>query len=186
MRQLCGLCWAGTSLCVQTLGPIGKAPRRKAWSVWLFTWGTNVMSTRWAGMHVLMERCCKYDIKQEPHRIHKRKTAALRPSHIFNDVHFSLSRTKIFIRHPRTLFATEDAFQVCKHKLGEVLFGCHSNASSSSCDWVWMFRCCSNKDPGQVQRLQNEGRLPKTEGGWWVGETRRRFKMVASNAPRLK
>lgn len=31
-------------------------------------------------------------------------------------------RTKIFIRHPRTLFATEDAFQVCKHKLGEMLF----------------------------------------------------------------
>uniref|UniRef100_A0A3Q3MPY5 Myosin IHb n=1 Tax=Labrus bergylta TaxID=56723 RepID=A0A3Q3MPY5_9LABR len=28
-----------------------------------------------------------------------------------------LARTKIFIRHPRTLFATEDAFQVCKHKL---------------------------------------------------------------------
>uniref|UniRef100_A0A3B4V5C7 Unconventional myosin-Ih-like n=1 Tax=Seriola dumerili TaxID=41447 RepID=A0A3B4V5C7_SERDU len=28
-----------------------------------------------------------------------------------------MGRTKIFIRHPRTLFATEDAFQVCKHKL---------------------------------------------------------------------
>ncbi|XP_040012773.1 unconventional myosin-Ic isoform X5 [Xiphias gladius] len=30
---------------------------------------------------------------------------------------YKLGRTKIFIRHPRTLFATEDAFQVCKHKL---------------------------------------------------------------------
>ncbi|XP_036791447.1 unconventional myosin-Ih isoform X3 [Oncorhynchus mykiss] len=28
-----------------------------------------------------------------------------------------LQRTKIFIRHPRTLFATEDAFEVCKHDL---------------------------------------------------------------------
>uniref|UniRef100_A0A7N8WKL1 Myosin IHb n=1 Tax=Mastacembelus armatus TaxID=205130 RepID=A0A7N8WKL1_9TELE len=30
---------------------------------------------------------------------------------------YKLGRTKIFIRHPRTLFATEDAFQDCKHKL---------------------------------------------------------------------
>lgn len=30
------------------------------------------------------------------------------------------SRTKIFIRHPRTLFATEDTFQDCKHTLGEI------------------------------------------------------------------
>ncbi|KAK1884380.1 Unconventional myosin-Ih [Dissostichus eleginoides] len=28
-----------------------------------------------------------------------------------------MGRTKIFIRHPKTLFATEDAFQVCKHRL---------------------------------------------------------------------
>lgn len=31
------------------------------------------------------------------------------------------SRTKIFIRHPRTLFATEDAFEICKHELGKAL-----------------------------------------------------------------
>ncbi|KAM4532820.1 unconventional myosin-Ih isoform 2-T2 [Fundulus diaphanus] len=30
---------------------------------------------------------------------------------------YEFGRTKIFIRHPRTLFATEDAFQVCKHQL---------------------------------------------------------------------
>uniref|UniRef100_A0A8C7DF40 Myosin IH n=1 Tax=Oncorhynchus kisutch TaxID=8019 RepID=A0A8C7DF40_ONCKI len=30
---------------------------------------------------------------------------------------YKMGRTKIFIRHPRTLFATEDAFEVCKHKL---------------------------------------------------------------------
>ncbi|XP_004074969.2 unconventional myosin-Ih isoform X1 [Oryzias latipes] len=35
----------------------------------------------------------------------------------FKPDEYKLGRTKIFIRHPRTLFATEDAFQVCKHKL---------------------------------------------------------------------
>ncbi|KPP60780.1 hypothetical protein Z043_121189, partial [Scleropages formosus] len=30
---------------------------------------------------------------------------------------YKMGRTKIFIRHPRTLFATEDAFEMCKHKL---------------------------------------------------------------------
>uniref|UniRef100_A0A8C8JFY5 Myosin IHa n=1 Tax=Oncorhynchus tshawytscha TaxID=74940 RepID=A0A8C8JFY5_ONCTS len=32
---------------------------------------------------------------------------------------YKMGRTKIFIRHPRTLFATEDAFEVCKHDLGK-------------------------------------------------------------------
>ncbi|XP_076867394.1 unconventional myosin-Ih [Brachyhypopomus gauderio] len=30
---------------------------------------------------------------------------------------YKMGRTKIFIRHPRTLFATEDAFDVCRHEL---------------------------------------------------------------------
>jgi hypothetical protein len=30
------------------------------------------------------------------------------------------SRTKIFIRFPRTLFATEDAFEFSKHQLGMI------------------------------------------------------------------
>uniref|UniRef100_A0A672G291 Unconventional myosin-Ih-like n=1 Tax=Salarias fasciatus TaxID=181472 RepID=A0A672G291_SALFA len=30
---------------------------------------------------------------------------------------YKMGRTKIFIRHPRTLFATEDSLQVCKHQL---------------------------------------------------------------------
>uniref|UniRef100_A0A674APH1 Myosin IH n=1 Tax=Salmo trutta TaxID=8032 RepID=A0A674APH1_SALTR len=30
---------------------------------------------------------------------------------------YKMGRTKIFIRHPRTLFATEDAFEACKHLL---------------------------------------------------------------------
>uniref|UniRef100_A0A3P8WJA1 Myosin IH n=1 Tax=Cynoglossus semilaevis TaxID=244447 RepID=A0A3P8WJA1_CYNSE len=30
---------------------------------------------------------------------------------------YKMGRTKIFIRHPKTLFATEDAFQECKHRL---------------------------------------------------------------------
>uniref|UniRef100_A0A671Y6J5 Myosin IH n=1 Tax=Sparus aurata TaxID=8175 RepID=A0A671Y6J5_SPAAU len=32
---------------------------------------------------------------------------------------YKMGRTKIFIRHPRTLYATEDAFEKCKHELGE-------------------------------------------------------------------
>uniref|UniRef100_A0A669C265 Myosin IH n=1 Tax=Oreochromis niloticus TaxID=8128 RepID=A0A669C265_ORENI len=32
---------------------------------------------------------------------------------------YKMGRTKIFIRHPRTLFATEDAYEKCKHELGE-------------------------------------------------------------------
>uniref|UniRef100_A0AAX7UH47 Myosin IHa n=1 Tax=Astatotilapia calliptera TaxID=8154 RepID=A0AAX7UH47_ASTCA len=30
---------------------------------------------------------------------------------------YKMGRTKIFIRHPRTLFATEDAYEKCKHEL---------------------------------------------------------------------
>uniref|UniRef100_A0A3B5L8N1 Myosin IHb n=1 Tax=Xiphophorus couchianus TaxID=32473 RepID=A0A3B5L8N1_9TELE len=37
---------------------------------------------------------------------------------------YKLGRTKIFIRHPRTLFATEDAFQVCKHQLATKIENC--------------------------------------------------------------
>uniref|UniRef100_A0A672LRR6 Unconventional myosin-Ih-like n=1 Tax=Sinocyclocheilus grahami TaxID=75366 RepID=A0A672LRR6_SINGR len=32
---------------------------------------------------------------------------------------YKMGRTKIFIRHPRTLFAIEDAFEICKHELGK-------------------------------------------------------------------
>lgn len=47
--------------------------------------------------------------------------------------HFVL-RTKIFIRHPRTLFATEDAFQVCKHKLGgtALIYFCYREFQKAS------------------------------------------------------
>uniref|UniRef100_A0A8C4NWI6 Myosin IHb n=1 Tax=Dicentrarchus labrax TaxID=13489 RepID=A0A8C4NWI6_DICLA len=37
---------------------------------------------------------------------------------------YKMGRSKIFIRHPRTLFATEDAFQVCKHKLATKIENC--------------------------------------------------------------
>uniref|UniRef100_A0A8C4DHL7 Myosin IHa n=1 Tax=Dicentrarchus labrax TaxID=13489 RepID=A0A8C4DHL7_DICLA len=32
---------------------------------------------------------------------------------------YKMGRTKIFIRHPRTLYATEDAYEKCKHELGK-------------------------------------------------------------------
>ncbi|CAL9708332.1 unnamed protein product [Knipowitschia caucasica] len=34
---------------------------------------------------------------------------------------YKMGRTKIFIRHPRTLYATEDAFEKCKHELASKL-----------------------------------------------------------------
>ncbi|XP_074527408.1 unconventional myosin-Ih [Halichoeres trimaculatus] len=34
---------------------------------------------------------------------------------------YKMGRTKIFIRHPRTLYATEDAFEKCKHELASRL-----------------------------------------------------------------
>uniref|UniRef100_A0A672GHL0 Unconventional myosin-Ih-like n=1 Tax=Salarias fasciatus TaxID=181472 RepID=A0A672GHL0_SALFA len=37
---------------------------------------------------------------------------------------YKMGRTKIFIRHPRTLFATEDSLQVCKHQLATKIENC--------------------------------------------------------------
>ncbi|KAJ8005944.1 hypothetical protein DPEC_G00123140 [Dallia pectoralis] len=37
---------------------------------------------------------------------------------------YKMGRTKIFIRHPRTLFATEDAFEVCKNELATKIETC--------------------------------------------------------------
>ncbi|XP_059920754.1 unconventional myosin-Ih [Gadus macrocephalus] len=36
---------------------------------------------------------------------------------------YKMGRTKIFIRHPKTLYATEDAFERCKHELATKLQG---------------------------------------------------------------
>uniref|UniRef100_A0A8C5ALE1 Myosin IH n=1 Tax=Gadus morhua TaxID=8049 RepID=A0A8C5ALE1_GADMO len=38
---------------------------------------------------------------------------------------YKMGRTKIFIRHPKTLYATEDAFERCKHELGERKMCCY-------------------------------------------------------------
>uniref|UniRef100_A0A3P9QHQ9 Myosin IH n=1 Tax=Poecilia reticulata TaxID=8081 RepID=A0A3P9QHQ9_POERE len=40
---------------------------------------------------------------------------------------YKMGRTKIFIRHPRTLYATEDAYEKCKHDLGEFNSNLKSN-----------------------------------------------------------
>uniref|UniRef100_A0A671YBY2 Myosin IH n=1 Tax=Sparus aurata TaxID=8175 RepID=A0A671YBY2_SPAAU len=37
---------------------------------------------------------------------------------------YKMGRTKIFIRHPRTLYATEDAFEKCKHELATKIETC--------------------------------------------------------------
>ncbi|KPP75317.1 unconventional myosin-Ih-like [Scleropages formosus] len=35
----------------------------------------------------------------------------------YSEDEYKMGRTKIFIRHPRTLFAIEDAYEICKHEL---------------------------------------------------------------------
>uniref|UniRef100_A0A8C9VP96 Myosin IH n=1 Tax=Scleropages formosus TaxID=113540 RepID=A0A8C9VP96_SCLFO len=40
----------------------------------------------------------------------------------YSEDEYKMGRTKIFIRHPRTLFAIEDAYEICKHELGTCLF----------------------------------------------------------------
>lgn len=62
--------------------------------------------------------------------------------------------TKIFIRHPRTLYATEDAFEKCKHELGErtsaVYYQCPVFAS-----WMMIWFYALN--------LQRRGSRPNTK-----------------------
>ncbi|KAG7272857.1 LOW QUALITY PROTEIN: hypothetical protein CRUP_029297 [Coryphaenoides rupestris] len=60
---------------------------------------------------VLVRHQVKYLGLMEHLRVRRAGFAYRRKYEIF------LERTKIFIRHPRTLFATEDAFEVCKHEL---------------------------------------------------------------------
>ena len=95
---------SGISLCVQTPGPTGEVRQQRVFNTWSNTWATNLTSTRWAGRQMLMDGC--------------RWLLMLR----YGNLLFFPSRTKIFIRHPRTLFATEDAFQICKHRLGEMFY----------------------------------------------------------------
>lgn len=92
---------SGINLCVHTPGPTGGGVLLKGSSASSNTWATNLTSTRWAGR---VATSAAYDGSK----------------HYFLSHAVSASRTKIFIRHPRTLFETEDAFQVCKNKLGEL------------------------------------------------------------------
>uniref|UniRef100_A0A4W5Q9U2 Myosin IH n=1 Tax=Hucho hucho TaxID=62062 RepID=A0A4W5Q9U2_9TELE len=46
---------------------------------------------------------------------------------------YKMGRTKIFIRHPRTLFSTEDAFEVCKHELGGITNMMYKPITLSAC-----------------------------------------------------
>lgn len=82
-------------------------------------------------------------------------------------------RTKIFIRHPRTLFATEDAFQVCKHKLGELEMQLLCNINHPTSTWGWRCTLClfnSNQDSSQIQGLQGERGICETKRSWCVSK----------------
>uniref|UniRef100_A0A4W3J825 Myosin IH n=1 Tax=Callorhinchus milii TaxID=7868 RepID=A0A4W3J825_CALMI len=50
---------------------------------------------------------------------------------------YKMGRTKIFIRFPKTLFATEDAFQVIKHALGEITAELLFSLAFSSVETYW-------------------------------------------------
>lgn len=105
---------ADIRLYVLTLGHTGRGHQQRECSGSSNTLATNQTSTRWEGTNCI--RLLLWDC-----------VVLLGPQNIccllmFYEIFVSplnFSRTKIFIRHPRTLFATEDAFEVCKHELGK-------------------------------------------------------------------
>lgn len=141
---------SGIKLCVQTHGPTGKVQRRKVCNSWSSTWATRPTSTSWAGKHMWLTVRLRWSIY---------KISCLR---------LFVTRTKIFIRHPRTLFATEDAFQVCKHKLGETL-PYKSGHSASKDSWRW--NC--------LFLPQRRGFRPNTKATGWKRSTWNRERLVS-------
>lgn len=91
-----------TSHCAQRHGPHGQDGPRTGWLCWSGTWATSQKSTRWAG-----EWCLPVPSVWGP-----------RGWQAWAD-HCCPLRTKIFIRFPKTLFATEDALEVRRQSLGE-------------------------------------------------------------------
>lgn len=62
--------------------------------------------------------------------------------------------TKIFIRHPRTLYATEDAFEKCKHELGECKSAVYDQCPVfASRTMIWFY----------ALNLQRRGSRPNTK-----------------------
>lgn len=74
------------------------------WRCWFNIWATCQMNTKWDGEE--NEENVLHHAKENEEK--KQKTSL-----------FEFYSTKIFIRHPRTLYATEDAYERCKHELGE-------------------------------------------------------------------
>lgn len=91
----------GTSHCAQRRGPHGQDGPRMGWLCWSDTLATSLKSTRWAGEWYLC-------LISGGHRAWQPEADHCHPP-----------RTKIFIRFPKTLFATEDALEVRRQSLGE-------------------------------------------------------------------
>ncbi len=112
------LIFADIRLYVLTHGHTGTGHQQRECSNSSNTLATNQTSTRWEGTNCTgycycMMLCCSS----------RTRKYLFSHSVSWNIYIFSISsyfsRTKIFIRHPRTLFATEDAFEICKHELGK-------------------------------------------------------------------
>lgn len=100
-----------TSRSAQIPGPSGEALQQRGWRSSSITSATSPKSTRWEG------KSCVPAVCLGP----VRATDDSPLKHVFS-LSLSLSfRTKLFIRFPKTLFATEDAFEYRKHLLSMYL-----------------------------------------------------------------
>ncbi len=165
MWQTLMLIFADIRLYVLTHGHTGWGHQQRECSDSSNTLATNQTSTRWEGTNCTgycycMILCCSS----------RTRKYLFSPSVSWN-IFFSISsyflRTKIFIRHPRTLFATEDAFEICKHELGKAPVtsdkrrlafpeGVVMILAMPALTWlvgVSNLFCYSHKNPGQIQRL---------------------------------
>lgn len=72
---------------------------------------------------------------------------------------FSYS-TKIFIRHPRTLYATEDAFEKCKHELGESKISGDFLIFNHK-DLILCFKCAATRLQAKYKGYRAKGEFKK-------------------------
>ena len=101
----------GTNPCARTHGLTGRANCLTEWPHWSNIWATSQRSTNWAGEHT--EESLHFLLK---HDVSSFWSFSLNPW----TFPVNIFRSKIFIRFPKTLFATEDALETRKHDLGEI------------------------------------------------------------------
>lgn len=151
-------CWVGCLLHLADINPCARPPGLTGegcllmeWKCLFNIWATCQMSTKWDGEDLGSQNTAE--------RTHFKGVTKKQLSFYYS--------TKIFIRHPRTLFATEDAYEKCKHELGECKSTVINVVSSLAAQWFNMLLwICSDEAPGQIQRIQSKGGIQKTERSW--------------------